>query len=127
MLTKERAAVAAEELISQQRALSRQAPDARARRVSFLYLSRDLLKLAPAERAKAVQLAQPTVQRQKSVMAVSIAWVAICLSIWFMVWPATPASLPVLAVCGGLLLLLARTLMVRREVRRFIAAPQSVV
>lgn len=128
MLTKDSAAKAADELISQQSARKREAADARAR-VSFLYMSKGLRALRPADRVKTVRQAQRTVARRESVIAGSLLWVAIWWLVGYAVlWPfTTPGSA---LAFGGLCILLmwvVRTILVRREIRRLLAAPTSIL
>jgi hypothetical protein len=125
MLTKESAATAADELISQQSALKREAADARAR-VSFLYMSSALRSIRPAERVETIQLAQQTVRRRKSVIAVSIAWAIIFILTLYVALPL-PASVAALTWLGGVGPIFAlQTFLVRREIRRMIAASHSI-
>jgi hypothetical protein len=126
MLTKDSAAAAADELISQQTALRREAADARLR-VNFFYDSRQLRTLPIAERVKTIQQAQQTVRRRKTVIAVSIAWAFILLFGWHLVPPLPTGALAFSWFAGVIPLFALQTFLVRREIRRLIAAPRSPV
>lgn len=123
MISKEKAAVAAEELLAIERGRLAEIQNTSAPKVPVWLWVDGLSSLEPRHRAALLREAERVVQGGMAFQAWAVAWVASIAIAWYFSSSGQPTLRPLLAFAPAIGVLGLRRWFVRRELKRLVASP----